>query len=110
MNELLDFGDAVRLLKEGAKVARIGWNGKVMWLRLLEPYAPHPDTISGRCDGVRTNPYFKAADNNAEAQGTMIPWIGMKTADNKFVPWLASQTDVLAEDWVIVPARSAAHG
>ena len=31
-----------------------------------------------------------------------LPWIGMKTADNKFVPWLASQTDVLAEDWCVV--------
>ncbi|NLL68412.1 MAG: DUF2829 domain-containing protein [Clostridiaceae bacterium] len=30
------------------------------------------------------------------------PWIGMKTADNKFVPWLASQTDVLAEDWMVI--------
>jgi hypothetical protein len=32
----------------------------------------------------------------------MLPWIGMKTADNKFVPWLASQTDVLSEDWQII--------
>jgi hypothetical protein len=32
----------------------------------------------------------------------LLPWIGMKTADNKFVPWLASQTDILAEDWEIV--------
>ena len=30
------------------------------------------------------------------------PWIGMKTADEKFVPWLASQTDMLAEDWVVL--------
>ena len=29
----------------------------------------------------------------------LSPWIGMKTADGKFVPWLASQTDMLAEDW-----------
>ena len=32
----------------------------------------------------------------------VAPWIGMKTADNKFVPWLASQTDILAEDWEVV--------
>jgi len=31
-----------------------------------------------------------------------LPWIGMKTADDKFVPWLASQTDVLANDWCVV--------
>ena len=31
-----------------------------------------------------------------------LPWIGMKTVDDKFVPWLASQTDVLSEDWGVV--------
>ena len=98
----MNFGQAIQALKHGSRVARAGWNGKGMWLRLIEPYAPHPDTLAGRCDGVRTNPYFKASDNNAEAQGTMLPWIGMKTADNGFVPWLASQTDMLAEDWEIV--------
>ena len=35
-------------------------------------------------------------------KGNLLPWIGMKTADNKFVPWLASQTDMIAEDWEIV--------
>lgn len=98
----LTFGLAIEALRSGKKVARAGWNGKGMWLRFIDPYAQHPDSIAGRCDGVRTNPYFKAADNNAEAQGTMLPWIGMKTSDDKFVPWLASQTDMLAEDWTIV--------
>ena len=101
-SDALTFGEALELLKAGERVARAGWNGKGMWLRLVEPYAPHPDTVAGRTEGVRTNPYFKAADNNAEAAGTMLPWIGMKTADNMFVPWLASQTDMLAEDWVEV--------
>lgn len=98
----MTFGLAIEALKQGLKVARSGWNGKGMWLRLLQPYAPHPDTIGGRSDGVWTNPYFVAADNNEYAKGTMLPWIGMKTADNCFVPWLASQTDMLAEDWVII--------
>ena len=100
----MDFGDAVRSLKAGHKVAREGWNGKGMYLWLLNPYAPHPDTLGGKCNAAYTNPYFKAADNNPDAVGTMAPWIGMKTADNKFVPWLASQTDVLAEDWTSVQA------
>ena len=98
----LTFGLAIEAMKAGKRVGRAGWNGKGMWVRYIDPYAPHPDTVAGRCDGARTNPYFKAADNNADAQGTMLPWIGMKTADNKFVPWLASQTDMLAEDWQIV--------
>lgn len=92
------FGVAIELLREGHRVARRGWNGKGMWLRYVEPYAPHPDDSP---EANPRNPYFKAWDSNVEAEGTMLPWIGMKTADNKFVPWLASQTDMLAEDWVI---------
>lgn len=94
----MNFGLAIEALRQGKKVARTGWNGKNMWLRYIEPYAPHPETCP---DADPCNPYFKAMDNNAEAEGAMLPWIGMKTADNKFVPWLASQTDVLANDWQI---------
>lgn len=97
----LTFGLAVEALKKGMKVARAGWNGKGMWLRILHPRAPHPDA-GGDPAGPYCNPYFKAADNNEHAAGTMISWIGMETADNKFVPWLTSQTDMLAEDWLIV--------
>ncbi len=98
----MTFGLAIGALKAGERVARAGWNGKGMWLRMIDPYAPHPDTLAGRSPGMRTNPYFRAADNNAEADGTMLPWIGMKTADNKFVPWQASQADMLAEDWMVI--------
>lgn len=98
--EGLPFGLALEAMKQGKKVARAGWNGKGMWLRMIHPYAPHPDTGGG--NPAYANPYFKAADNNPEAVGTMLPWIGMKTADNHFVPWLASQTDMLAEDWEIL--------
>jgi hypothetical protein len=95
----MSFGLAIEALKQGKKVARIGWNGKGMWLRYIHPYAPHPDNCP---DATLRNPYFKAWDNNEEAEGTMLPWIGMKTADNGFVPWLASQTDMLAEDWLVI--------
>lgn len=79
----MTFGLAVEALKAGHKVARAGWNGKGMWLAM-----------------VNSRQYDVA---NGIAKGTeLLPWIGMKTADNKFVPWLASQTDVLAEDWVLV--------
>lgn len=71
----LTFGLAIEAMKKGMKVARSGWNGKGMWIALQEPY---PDTD---CD---------------------LPYIYIKTADNHVVPWLASQTDMLAEDWVIV--------
>lgn len=78
----LNFGTAIYELKQGNKVARAGWNGKGMWLMLIPK--SHWETTRG----LET------------LEG--LPWIGMKTADEKFVPWLASQTDILAEDWCIV--------
>ena len=87
-----DFGWALIKLKEGKKVSRSGWNGKGMWLVLQKGYP----------EGVPCN------KNSAEAYGKqegeiikVLPYIVMKTVDNFFVPWLASQTDVLAEDWGI---------
>lgn len=87
----MGFGSALAFLKSGKKVARAGWNGKGVWLALVEAAnylilrPPHngEDTQEGECKGL-------------------LPWIGMKTADDKFVPWLASQTDMLAEDWTVV--------
>ena len=82
----LTFGLAVEALKKGFKVCRKGWNGKGMWLTL-----------------VPVGSYFMTESWAMAIQGiNRLPWIGMKTADNSFVPWLASQTDVLAEDWMIV--------
>ena len=82
----LSFGDALKALKAGQRVARAGWNGKGMWLWISEP-------LDEFCTKV-----FVCGDDAFEA----APWIGMKTADDKFVPWLASQTDVLAEDWEVL--------
>jgi len=80
----MDFGRALEELKRGGRVARVGWNGKGMWLALI--YAEQWVAPSGR-------PY---------AGTHCLPWIAMKTADDGLVPWLASQTDVLAEDWLVV--------
>lgn len=91
--ERLSFGDAVAALKEGLRVERAGWNGKGMWLVLV-----HPDDDAN----VPPQPTYGVAGIVDDATNGCLPWIGMKTADNKFVPWLASQTDVLAEDWQIV--------
>ncbi len=89
----LPFGLTVEALKKGARVARAGWNGKGMWLRLVEPGA-----YDVGCGTVGYQP------GQPESKIDLLPWIGMKTADGKFVPWLASQTDVLADDWMILPA------
>lgn len=85
----MNFGQAIETLKVGEKVARAGWNGKGMWLNLVQAWDYYPG-------------------NKHSALGTeKLPWIGMKTADNKFVPWLASQTDMLADDWMIVGKEQA---
>lgn len=70
-----DFGRALRHLKAGKKVARGGWNGKGMWIALQVP----------------------------DEHSTMNrPYICMRPVDGQLVPWVASQTDMLADDWVLV--------
>ncbi|WP_339820729.1 DUF2829 domain-containing protein [uncultured Paracoccus sp.] len=78
----MSFGLAIEALKAGQRVARAGWNGKGMWLAHVNAYDV----------GVRSTGFGIA----------LLPWIGMKTADGCFVPWLASQTDMLADDWQVV--------
>lgn len=73
--EPTDFSWALRALKTGAKIARDGWNGKDMWLALQVP------------------------DENSKMRR---PYIYMYPVDGNLVPWVASQTDILAEDWHVV--------
>lgn len=85
----MDFTGALTWLWAGARVARTGWNSKNMWLR-------HVPAEDWSLDGVKF----------VEELGfRRLPWIGMRTADGKFVPWLASQTDILAEDWWLIPPQ-----
>lgn len=82
------FGGALSALKSGRRVCRSGWNGKGMWIELVDNWsAPTPAGV-----------------------GEMAPFIAMKTADNKFVPWLCSQTDMLADDWQVLPESDAGPG
>lgn len=83
-SDCMNFGDALDVLKMGGKVSRKGWNGKGMYLRYVDPYTDKAYKVT-ECEPI---------------DGTLLPYIAMKTADNGFVPWLASQTDMLAEDWV----------
>jgi hypothetical protein len=68
----MSFGDAIATLKSGGRVQRIGWNGKHMWLELQVPDAHSKMTL---------------------------PYIYMSTVTGDLVLWLASQTDILADDW-----------
>ena len=77
-------GWAVKKMVGGERVTRPGWNGAAMWLALV------PGVENGEASGD--------AGGTRERQ----PWIGMRTADNKWVPWAASQSDLLAVDWMLV--------
>lgn len=85
--EVFNFSEALDYLKLHVKVARKGWNGKGMWIYL-----------------VVGSPNFSASPTG---RPTFLPFIMMKTADNNLVPWLASQTDLLADDWTLVGENNA---
>lgn len=71
----MDIGEAVLELRNGNKVAREGWNGKGMYLELQIPDAHSKMTL---------------------------PYVYMRTVSGDLVPWLCSQSDLLAEDWTVV--------
>jgi hypothetical protein len=77
---MMDIGVAIKWMRHGERVARKGWNGKGMYLALQTP------------------------DANSKMS---LPYIFMKTADDKLVPWLASQTDLLSDDWEVVHENHA---
>lgn len=74
MGDTQDFGWALNQLRQGLKVCRAMWNGKNMWIELQVPDAHSKMTL---------------------------PYIYMKTVQGGLVPWLASQTDMLSEDWML---------
>lgn len=89
----MDFGQAIKQLKEGNKVARKGWNGKGMWLVLM----PSLYLEAGKANARTIKRIGK--DTPLDCQ----PYIMMWTAEQKWQPgWLASQADMLAEDWEVV--------
>ena len=88
MEEPMCFGSALDALKKGKKVRRLGWNGMFLFL------------VPGSEFKVSRPPLL-----GIYPEGTEIKYhahIDMKTAQGYVVPWLASQTDVLSEDWEII--------
>ena len=93
--DTMDFGDAIRALKAGAQVARKGWNGRGMFLWLKPACMVKADW----CKDPMLKGLAEANGGTIEALGTIC----MFTAQKQILSgWLASQTDMLAEDWVIV--------
>lgn len=82
----MNFGQALELLKQGKKVARQGWNGKGMFLYYV-PAKSYPASTE-----IAKEEFGATVEYGA--------YIAMKTVQGNVVPWLASQTDVLANDWM----------
>lgn len=86
----MDFSNALYGIKNGHRVARSGWNGKGMYLYLVPENRYAPTTPSGE----------EIAATQPDGLVPYGAYIAMKTAQDNVVPWLASQTDLLATDWV----------
>lgn len=86
----MNFGQAIEALKEGKKVCRSGWNGKGMFLY----YVP-----------AASYPAMTEIAKGEWGDGALVPYtayLALKTVSGDVVPWSASQTDILSEDWEIV--------
>ena len=92
----MSFGNAIESLKDGAKVARSGWNGKGMWLVLvpgsenIKPVAGTPYSNAGITSEIQILPHIDMYTVDSTGRRAMLPG------------WLASQTDMLSNDWRIV--------
>ena len=89
----LTFGEAIQLMKKGAKIARKGWNGKGMFVVYQKGY---PDGIpcnkqTAEAFGYKEGELFKCS-----------PYMQMRCVDGTHQMWVASQSDILTEDWYVV--------
>lgn len=78
----MTFSKALEILKKGGNVSRKGWNGKGMFLELIQ-----------------AEEWSINADESSTRYNKLKSFIGIFTSNGEFVPWLASQADLLAEDW-----------
>jgi hypothetical protein len=87
---------ALEHVKSGGRAQRVGWNGKGMWICYGE----------GRVIASQQfwNPHTQAfAESQPDGRAEVLPYMILKTADDKILMgWLASQTDMLADDWVLL--------
>lgn len=86
--ERVSYSKALKALRKGARIARAGWNGKGMYLVHFSPVSHGMEIL-------------RVLDIDGGTEYPLLPFILMKTADDCYVPWLASQTDMLEDDWCI---------
>ena len=115
-NENLNFGKAVEALKQGKMVTRAGWNGKGMFLfqrpeddlscdMIINKVKSLPQSVKDYYKGKfsHTIKEKESGEGPEDVKVKFTSYICMKAADDTIVNgWLASQTDILAEDWIIL--------
>lgn len=92
-------GWAVEALKNGHRVQRQGWNGKGMFLAYCHGGRFDLFAVAPSCPSLAE--WMDSESGPADKEISSLPYIAMKTATGEVVPWLASQTDLLAEDWIL---------
>ena len=95
----LDFGSAFHYLKQGKKIAREGWNGKNMFLVKAGDYCVPIEEM--RDNSPLSKEFVK---ESGASEFKILPHIDMWTAQKTYlVGWLATQSDLFAEDWYVLP-------
>ena len=82
--ENLNFSEALNFLKEGGRLARVGWNGRGIFIKIQRPDE----------NSKMTSPYIFIDTTGLQTDNESAP--------KSLVPWIASQTDILADDWEVV--------
>ena len=99
---MFSYSKALELMKEGKLMQRSGWNGKGMFIYLMDRKPETGSIISvekiQEMQSIPDNVKKYHVENNIKME--FLPYIMMFTADQKLVPWLCSQTDMVAEDWI----------
>jgi hypothetical protein len=89
----VDFGKAIQLAKQGKKISRTGWNGKDMFVVYQKGYP----------NGIPSNKQTAEAFGLKEGDLFYVkPYLQMRCADGSHQMWVASQSDILSEDWILI--------
>jgi hypothetical protein len=105
---LLPFSVALDYAKRGKRIARSGWNGKNMFVFLEEGSAPAATEVKTINRGKGELDVIYGVDKDLfvtgdEGTGVRMPHLALRAANGEIVSgWLASQTDMLAEDWTVL--------
>lgn len=93
ITESIDFSQALQAVKDGAQIARAGWNGAGQYVFLVKP----PQSAAPNEPKYEVN-----LDDRYESIDGLTPFLMLRNAQGNFCPWVPSTGDLLAEDWIEV--------